>query len=173
MSAPSVEEFLRELLRASQFLESCAWVTAFPQSPDSQENDGRWTGKLCSVDEEIPSTEGMNAYYSIGVFNSTATSRDQYFTSGAACVLCDDVGTKKAPADKVLELLGEPSFKIQTSVTSQQWGYLLTRLAMNEEISPIHQRLKDLNLSDRNGMSVVRYGRLPAGIGYWRESRQI
>ena len=82
---------------------------------------------------------------------------------GTCVVLLDDIGQKANPT-LALQLFGEPSYKIQTSPGSQQWGYLLERLATNDEIAPIHSRLMALAFTDKNGLSAVRNARLPAGI---------
>lgn len=166
----TVSEFLKALLQPAP-PEAVGWCCQFANYAEQ-----RWGGAPCTP-ESAPRVNGCDAYYSISAFWSDARFKAEAAKSaaaverrrvkeqaeGACVVLCDDVGTKASP-ESVLAMLGEPSFKIRTSEKSQQWGYLLQRLATDEELRPIHERLLALKLCDKNGNNLVRYGRLPAGI---------
>jgi len=172
------KEFLRELLRPAA-KGAVAWCLTMPRAK------GDWTGAACDR-EKPPRCEGRNSYYSIAAFPPDADAREIKQALGAGVVLLDDV-TTKGDYDGVLERLGPPSFKVQTSARSQQWGYLLDELADDAQIAPIHARLQKLGLCDRNGNSLVRYGRLPAGVNnkpehgelfdvrcvYWKPQRRF
>jgi predicted P-loop ATPase len=155
VTGPTAKEFLRALLKPAK-ADAVAWCAVMRRS------QGDWTGAPCEPGSP-PATKDCNAYYSIAAFPADATSRSKDQAHGACVVLLDDV-TTKGDYEGVLERLGEPSFKIQTSRRSQQWGYLLDALATDEQIAPVHTRLQKLGLCDRNGNSLVRYGRLPCGV---------
>ncbi len=159
MTRPTVPDFLRAvLLPAGE--DAVAWVAVFDDPPASP--GARWGGHSCPPDR-APHINGSNAYVSIAAFPSDAERRNKDSALGAAVVLCDDV-TTKGDETRVLRLFGDPSYKIQTSPLSQQWGYLLSELADDDEIRPVHERLNELKLCDKSGMNLVRYGRLPTGI---------
>lgn len=155
MTGPTAKEFLRALLKPAG-ADAVAWCATMRRS------QGDWTGAPCKRGAP-PLTKGRNAYYSIAAFPADAASRSKDQAQGACVVLLDDV-TTKGDYEGVLDRLGEPSFKVQTSRRSQQWGYLLDALASDAQIAPIHTRLQKLGLCDRNGNSLVRYGRLPCGV---------
>ncbi len=154
----SPADFLREVLRPAP-KNAVGWVTIFKPPPTAK---APWGGHACTPDA-LPSINGANAYFSVAAFAPDTTARKIGAMLGTGVVLCDDIG-QKAEAVDVVRLFGEPSYKIQTSPRSQQWGYLLDALAAAEEIKPIHEGLKGLRLTDQNGLSAVRYGRLPAGV---------
>lgn len=156
-AAPSLRDFVAAVLLPAG-PDALAWITHFDEPPSP---GAHWNGHKCAADD-VPSVNGSNAYFSIAGFAPTATARRIEQALGVCAVLIDDVGSK-ADSDRVLAMLGEPSYRIQTSAASQQWGYLLSALASEDEIKPIHARLQELKLCDRNGNNPVRYGRLPAG----------
>jgi hypothetical protein len=133
------------------------WVTAF-DSTDRPE----WTGKPARPDR-LPDFDGLNAYYSTAGFERGVRSRRVDEMIGAAVVVIDDPTTKGDAAD-LLSALGEPSYKVQTSRGSQQWGYMLEEPAGNESALPVLQRITSLGLGDRSGNNAIRYARLPCGI---------
>lgn len=164
-AGPTVQEFLAALLQPAG-TDAMAWCAFFAEPPSRK---SRWGGRKYRP-ADVPAINGENAYYSIAAFPPKAKARNIESALGACAVLCDDV-TTKGNADTVRRLLGEPSFRIKTS-ESEQWGYLLERLATAEEIEPIHARLLQLRLCDRSGNNLVRYGRLPAGINNKKEYPQ-
>jgi hypothetical protein len=164
MSNPYIDlspaDFLRAILKPAGE-DAVAWTAIFSEPPTSDNKKG-WIGKRCSVDD-VPQINGCNAYYSVAAFPNSAPQRKIDWMLGVCVVLLDDIGTK-ALAESAVKLFGEPTFKMQTSPKSQQWGYALERPATNDEIAPVHSRLTELNMSDKNGLNAVRYGRLPAGV---------
>lgn len=161
----TVEGFLTTLLEVAP-PDAVAWCAQFAADPEDTQ-PGDWAGAPHQRDVAFH-VNGSNAYYSIAAFVANATARNLTTALGASVVLCDDVGQKTSEA-QVLAMLGEPSFKIQTSPTSQQWGYLLDRLVTNSELKPIHERLRALGLCDPSGNNLVRYGRLPGGVNNKRK----
>jgi hypothetical protein len=154
---PSVREFVTALLRPAP-PGSVVWCTFFSEPPSPK---APWGGNGYTPDT-LPAINGVNAYYRISAFRAGAADGTISSALGAGVVLLDDA-TTKGNEELVLGLLGEPSCKIKTS-ESQQWVYLLERLASNDEIKPIHSALQALGMCDKSGNSLVRYGRLPAGI---------
>lgn len=153
---PTAQEFLRALLEPFP-AGSATWLATFANTTAP-----KWNGALCTLDK-LPDTEGMNCYYSAAVFDPGATARRIEQMLGVAVVVIDDPSTK-GDAQAAVRRLGKPSFKIQTSRMSQQWGYLLKEPATDEEVAPVLQRIQALGLGDKSGNNAVRYARLPAGI---------
>jgi hypothetical protein len=156
----SPSDFLRAILKPAAE-DAVGWITIFSDPPTT--TDPRlWSGQRCAPDS-MPEITDANAYYSVAAFPTSAQHRRIGTMLGACVVLLDDIGTKATP-ESAVKRFGEPTFKVQTSSRSQQWGYVLEHLATNDEIAPVHSRLVELELSDKNGLSAVRYGRLPVGF---------
>jgi hypothetical protein len=80
----------------------------------------------------------------------------------------DDVGTKVS-AQRALDLLGEPSYRIETSPGSEQWGYRLAPPMTDcARADRMQTRLVDVLIGqvrapDPGQKGVTRYMRLPVG----------
>jgi hypothetical protein len=64
-----------------------------------------------------------NNYYAVSLFDPPDLRRKKNFKTLCALVV-DDVGQKVDPA-KVLAMLGEPMYRLETSPGSEHWGYRL------------------------------------------------
>lgn len=149
-----------------------AHVTDFPYDPSSIPADrhlSAWKGDWVRNYTLRPST---NQYFCVSVFNpddtGTARRRKALFLRTRVIVL-DDV-KEKLSMDAVSRL-PQPSYILETSPGSEQWGYILTE--------PCHDRAMVENLLDglvANGLApdgrdpgmkgVTRYVRLPDGMNH-------
>ena len=64
-----------------------------------------------------------NNYFSVGLVDTPGLRRIENFESLHVLVL-DDVGPKVAPA-RVEDVLGEPTYRVETSPGNEHWGYVL------------------------------------------------
>jgi hypothetical protein len=64
-----------------------------------------------------------NNYFCVGLVNTPGLRRIENFEALRALVV-DDVGPKVAPGE-VQGLLGEPTYKVETSPGNEHWGYVL------------------------------------------------
>ncbi len=164
--AISNSEFLTAL-----FGEDAPWVhvTDFPFDPaniPTSEHLRSWSGNYFS---RYPMAEGTNQYFTISNFycdeKQKARRRKALYRHTPVIVL-DDVREKLSMAQ--VGLLPEPSWILETSPGSEQWGYILTE--------PCSERGRVENLLDglvANGLApdgkdpgmkgVTRYVRLPEG----------
>lgn len=149
---------------------SHAHVTAFPDPPDQIPADRHmkcWAGGAAASYPVPPDT---NQYFTISIFSSDeegrARRRKALFRFTPVIVL-DDVKEKLSEAQA--KLLPPPTYKLETSPGSEQWGYVL--------VEPEASRPRVENLLDglvANGLApdgkdpgmkgVTRYVRLPEGI---------
>jgi len=106
-----------------------------------------------------------NQYFTISLFDNGRRRKVDYIAT--YCIVLDDV-REKLPIEQANKL-PKPSWILETSAGSEQWGYILSE--------PCHDRYKVENLLDglvENGLApggkdpgmkgVTRYVRLPEGI---------
>ena len=154
--------FVRELFSIVP-KPSVAWLCTFAGDPKNK-TDVNWTGFAHSPHEACPAINGTNAFYSIAAFPpGTKARRADEAQHAVIALVLDDVGTK-ADAGRCRELLGEPSFIVETSKDNCQWGYLPETPITASDIGPLHEAIKVLGAADPSGLNSVRYMRLPAGI---------
>lgn len=161
----SNQEFLQAIF-GDQFI----WthVTDFFHDPGTgftEESKRAWLGDHY-VNREL--RDFANQYFTISLFNETsdclARRRKELFKS-THCIVLDDVG-EKIPVDLLLTKPA-PSWILETSPGSQQWGYILTESC--KERSLIENLLTGLvhticpNGVDSGMLGVTRYVRLPEG----------
>lgn len=147
-----------------------AHVTGFRFDPGAIPDDQHliaWRGDWASRYSLQPDT---NQYFCISIFNpdekGIARRRKALFLR-TRCIVLDDV-REKLPLDQV-QRLPPPSWILETSRGSEQWGYILAE--------PCHERHRVENLLDglvAQGLApdgrdpgmkgVTRYVRLPGGI---------
>ena len=143
-------------------------VCAVPGNPSKSK--GHWFGGPAKVQLPfcLPST---NNYYAVSLFDHTLEPRrvEKYFR--ALHVLgIDDVGTGgKVKASMVLEILGEPDYRIETSPNNEQWGYKLDPAYGSGDgakalIHAVRVRLTGDMGKDPGMEGICRYLRLPEGI---------
>lgn len=106
-----------------------------------------------------------NNYYAVSLFHGDRRVERQFdrlFVLGI-----DDVGPKVDP-DAVLALMGEPTYRIETSPDNEQWGYRLEQplsgvRRSRELIRALRIKLTGGDARDPGMESVTRYLRLPFG----------
>lgn len=161
------QEFLQTL-----FGDDYIWahVTAFPDDPSNIANENRmrcWAGDYFSR-YNIPSN--TNQYFTISTFYADDNNRARRRKALFRCthvIVADDVREKLDI--KEVEKLPQPTYKLQTSIGSEQWGWVLD--------TPCQDRGKVENLLDglvAKGLApdgkdpgmkgVTRYVRLPEGV---------
>lgn len=145
-------------------------VTDFPWDPNNIPMDQHlraWAGDWAS---RRPLRESTNQYFCVSVFNPDEQGRARRRKSlflRARCVVLDDV-REKLCAEEAAKL-PPPSWILETSPGSEQWGYILAE--------PCTDRARFDNLQDglvASGLSpmgtdpgqkgVTRYVRLPGGV---------
>ncbi len=159
------QEFLRAIF-GSDFI----WthVTDFFHDPGegfTDESRIAWLGNHY-INYELKSH--ANQYFTISLFNEThdnlARRRKELFKA-TYCIVIDDVG-EKIPLDLMLDKIA-PSWILETSPGSQQWGYILSepcsnRIMVENLLSGLVTKLCP-NGIDSGMMGVTRYVRLPEG----------
>ncbi|NHN38631.1 hypothetical protein G8764_15080 [Pseudomaricurvus alcaniphilus] len=147
-----------------------AHVTSFPDDPSNIANGEHarcWAGNWFS---KRPPTPNTNQYFTISTFNpdgSGSARRQKQNFLRTRCIVLDDV-REKLSIDEARKL-PQPSWILETSKDSEQWGYILTE--------PCHEMSRVDNLLDglvNSGLSptgkdpgmkgVTRYVRLPEGV---------
>jgi hypothetical protein len=147
-----------------------AHVTAFIDDPTSGTLDRRkWMGGKASSRLEW-CTESRNTYFTVSTFNDdddgVARRRKALFRA-MPLVVVDDVGPKVQPG-VCLEMLGEPSYRLETSPGNEQWGYLFNepitdRWAAEVLVDEMIRRGLTADGTDPGMRGVTRYVRLPVG----------
>jgi hypothetical protein len=166
---PDNTQFLQAIFKDDA---SFAHITDFPYDPSAIPSDrhlSAWKGDWARNYNLRPTT---NQYFCVSIFNpdenGVARRRKALFLRTRVIVL-DDVKEKLSVA--ACSLLPQPSYILETSPGSEQWGYILTE--------PCHDRAMVENLLDglvANGLApdgrdpgmkgVTRYVRLPDGVNH-------
>lgn len=168
MSMPSNKEFIEAVFGVDA---PFAHVTDFTTDPDvkltGMEHMIAWKGDYFSRYQFAPVS---NQYFTISTFyaddKGTARRRKALYRQ-THCIVLDDVKEKLVQSE--VDKLPSPSWVLETSSGSEQWGYILT--------TPSTERNKVENLLDgliANGLApdgkdsgmkgVTRYVRLPDGV---------
>ena len=153
-----------------------AHVTAFPDDPSDIGKDDRgrcWAGRWYKNWPNIIQV-GWNAYFTISLFHPVEEVggfravrwRDHFV--GMHVVVLDDVGTAKIDP-RMLALLPEPSWKLETSPGNYQWGYILliaegSRVRSDAVLDGLVQQGLAPDGVDPGMRGVTRYVRIP---GAW------
>jgi len=144
-------EFLRFIF-GSKFEQVLTCQRSFKQGA------GGWNAKplvllLCDDDS-------LANYFSVSLFNSKTRSLDNIVSFHL--IVIDDVGEKGAGLNL------EPTYKIETSSGSFQYGYLLEKPITN--IACLKDLMKRIALvGDKSGNNAARWVKLPFGINYKQE----
>jgi hypothetical protein len=142
---------------------SRAWLA---MAADGNDKAGFFGSRAARCDLNGPGWATANSYYSVGVLKDGATSRTNANWERTPVVVIDDVG-EKCSADGVRDAFGEPSYIVQSSPGSEQWGYILrhplTDAAQQARI------MRSLTIAFFGGVDpghedLVRYVRLPCGV---------
>lgn len=161
------EEFLRAIF-GEQYHR--AHVTSFDDDPSHIEQDRRWVwaGHLYSTRE----LKGLNQYYTVSLFHESidtisgeVRNRRTKASFDAMHIVCLDDVKEKLSYEEALKL-PKPSFMIETSHGSEQWGYILETPSENaNQIDNLLDGLVACDLAPKGtdpGMKgVTRYVRLP------------
>lgn len=137
-------------------------VTGFPGDP-GKPPPGAWTGGPAG---SWPWQATDNNYYAVSLFRGG--QRQAQFLERWVVLGVDDVGPTVKPAD-VLDLLGEPTYQIETSPGNEQWGYVLggepiaDAVWANTFIKAVIKKLVGEDKRDPGMRDVTRYLRLPIG----------
>ena len=157
----SNQEFLHAIF-GDEFI--FAHVTDFFSSPSGGSTE--WLGNHY-VNYEMRAYS--NQYFTISLFNETpdevARRRKELFKS-THCIVLDDVGEKIDLSD-LLDKIPAPSYILETSPGSQQWGYILTEPCFDRSVveNLLHGLISKLcpDGIDSGMAGVTRYVRLPEG----------
>jgi hypothetical protein len=107
---------------------------------------------------------GDNTYFCVSLFAGGRRTKVNF--RQAHVLLLDDVGTK-VDATKARELLGPPSYVLETSAGNFQWGYRLdpptTDAQLFDRVQDALVKRLDGSGADPGQKGVTRYGRLPVG----------
>ena len=139
-----------------------AWITAVPEIEGASPSS--WFG---GRDMGHYSDDAGNWYYALGLIDGGQRSLDKW--CAGTLVVLDDVGEKTNDDGlAVRECLGDPTFVIQTSKGSQQWGYVLTAPVTDMKMMARLQRALTLKFyptrRDPGHERVIQYLRLPCGV---------
>lgn len=142
-----------------------AWVCHF--SEIDRQRPGMWTGgRAHLVDLDAPHWASENAYYSVGVIAEGKPRQEAHWLRTHVITL-DDVGEKGVAPEVIRATLGEPSYVMQTSLSSMQWGYLLsaplTDMAMQVRLAHA-LTYAFYQGKDPGHHQAVRYQRMPGTI---------
>ena len=153
-------EFLQAINKPSKKLdkehkESFLWICS------KKGNNDNWRGEVYELDSSNTEDSNLNNYFctsKLKPVDGIIHRRNSNF-SCLMCVVLDDVGTVKA---KTPEL--EPSWRIETSPSNEQWGYILED-SITDSVKA--EKLIDLVIKagycDKGANGHVRYMRLPVG----------
>ena len=147
-----------------------AHVTSFPDDPGNIAPDRRmncWSGGYYSQTYVQP---GTNQYYTISTFygdpDSGKARRRKALFRATHVIVADDVKEKLPEANAAR--LPPPSFKLETSPGSEQWGWILSTPATDRhQVENLLDGLVAQGLApdgkDPGMKGVTRYVRLPEG----------
>jgi hypothetical protein len=160
-------EFLKTLFGVNA---DYAHVTCFPDDPADIQDDRRfmcWGGNYAHLYRMQPNT---NQYFTISIFNPDDTGkarRRKALFLATYVIVADDV-VEKLPEENVLRLPA-PTYKLETSPGSQQWGWVLDQpCADRHRVENLLDGLVAKGLApegkDPGMKGVTRYVRLPEGV---------
>ncbi len=161
----SNQEFLRAIFGKDFIWSHVTYFFHDPGAGFSDESKKAWLGSYY-VNAELK--EFSNQYFTISLFNETedclARRRKELFKS-THCIVIDDVG-EKIPIDLLLTKPA-PSWILETSPGSQQWGYILTepcteRASVENLLTGLVHKICPDGV-DSGMLGVTRYVRLPEG----------
>ncbi|HEX8013529.1 MAG TPA: phage major capsid protein [Casimicrobiaceae bacterium] len=146
-----VEDFIAAVFaRASGEI----WIASIPGDPDKCRN---WNGMAYDSGRKLAG----NLYYAISELKAGATKRVEKNWHALRVVLLDDIGGK-VDAKKIPL---RPTFRIETSPGNEQWGFVLDPPETNKtKAQRLLEAVKVYGATDKGGMNLVRYARLPGGV---------
>jgi hypothetical protein len=112
--------------------------------------------------EDVKVDAGGNNYFCVSSFPDGFPARRKEYAEQCHVLVLDDPSAK-ADVSAILERLGQPTYKIQTSA-SDQWGFVFDVPPSDDVADAACQAINKLGLGDKAGNNRVRWVRLPAGI---------
>lgn len=147
-------EFLAEVFRGIDTETETAWTTFYSVPPEKAGNS-EWAGTPVNIDS-VPDTEKHNAYFSTSTVSIHKGKRRKNSLQRAYCLVLDD-------SDGAIDI--EPSWVLQTSPDSYQWGYIFDEPVRDiNRYDQVLNRIKNMAGADKAGNNAVRYVRLPRAI---------
>lgn len=177
---PSNSEFL-SALAAGAANGTTLWVHAFDGNPDGHTGWGGGPYSAATDVQKVNGWGGQNTYFSVAALRPDEGGELRRRKSNFARLLClvvDDI--------VVDDLMGSPSYVLQTSPGKRQAGFLLDRDDKDCADLALVTRLvtamadKGLIKGDKSGNNAVRWVRLPQGTnqkpretGPWRHEVEV
>lgn len=162
-AGPSNSEFLAALA-AGAANGTTLWVHAFDGNPDGHIGWGGGPYNAAADGQKVNEWGGRNTYFSVAALRpddgGEIRRRKQNFAR-LLCLVVDDI--------VVDDLMGSPSYVLQTSPGKQQAGFFLDRDCRDSADLALVTRLvtamadRGLIKADKSGNNAVRYVRLPGG----------
>lgn len=156
----SNKDFLSAIFGSQDYVQ--CYVTSFDEEPKNlsvKKHNYVWKGGWFDENKKMK----MNQYFTISLFDGKGR-RKELFTS-LHCIIIDDV-KERIPEENLLAL-PEPSWILETSKGSEQWGYILSKPCPNisQATNLISGLIKNIcpDGKDTGMASVTRYARLPEG----------
>jgi len=147
-----------------------AHVTGFPEDPNNIPKDRHLACWMGGRADQYPIAPGTNQYFTISTFNPDQDGKPRRRKSlyrYTHVIVADDV--KEKLPEETVRLLPEPTYKLQTSPGSEQWGWVLQQPATDRHrVENLLDGLVDRGLApdgkDPGMKGVTRYVRLPGGV---------
>lgn len=144
-------------------------VAGFAGDPQNMPREsGAWKGEPAGGWCGRAERPGDNNYFTVSLFHPDPTDgaprrRGELLDTWRVLGLDDvGVGQKVAPAD-VLRLLGEPTYRIETSPGNEQWGYVLAEPVADAAWANAALKAVRLVLGHNDARDLTRLMRLPVG----------
>lgn len=159
------EQFLATVF--GDFWMDDAWVASVADLAPSAQTNADFYGCRAAY-MHWSQNANSNCYYAMGAIKQDAgASRKAVYWSHGRVVVLDDVH-EKGEATKIIDAFGEPSFKVQTSLGSEQWGYLLETPVRDPVFMARLMRACTIAFypsgKDPGHEPIVQYVRMPCGV---------
>lgn len=139
-----------------------AWVASVHEG-----NKANWFGgRAGNCDPDVPEFTSGDTYFAVGVLKDDAPARATAHWSHTHVIVVDDVGEKVAD-EAVRAAFGNPTYVLQTSRGSRQFGYSLREPLRDAAVQARIMRAITIGLFkgiDPGHGDNVRYVRLPRGM---------
>jgi hypothetical protein len=164
----SNEEFLQTVFGDGWL---AAHLASFVDDPTSETMDRKKWGGGAAKEKLLWAIPTRNNYFTVSLFarddEGIARRRKALFLS-MHLVVVDDVDEGKVKSETARRLLGEPSYRLETSPGNEQWGYLFDeplrdRFAGELLVEAMVAQGLTTTGTDPGMKGVTRYVRLPVG----------
>jgi hypothetical protein len=158
----SLADFLREVFHAKEPTDQIVTLK-FKQDPGKDGGAAfRFPNEQFADAADVTHDPGGNNYFCVSSFPENFPARQKKYAKAFHVLVLDDPSTK-SDASEILEKLGQPTYKLQTSA-SDQWGYVLKETPSAEIADDACRAITRLGLGDKAGNNTVRWVRSYAGI---------